>query len=439
MAAEPLEQFLSRFRRAVMDGAFVKLTLGAPRRVEPGLQNIFVRPVQLKAGLRLAFTYRFTSRDIMKNLEPDEAQEEIIRRLDGGFATVNLFTTTEAVELVVRPDGALRLNSGKPVHDAAPSLDHDRTKPRSILPTEPWLRALGVTNPDGTVREAMGAKFRQINQFVEVLRPLLAEAFAQGAPVPPVADPNAERPTGRTRRRAQRIAQLLEDNRAETMLVNRPLTVVDMGCGKGYLTFATGALLEQMNFPGSHVTGVEVRSDLVEEGNRVALACGFPRLHFQAGSIASTPLEMVDVLIALHACDTATDDALARGIAAGARLLVVSPCCHKELRPQLVPPPMLAPALKHGILLEREAEFVTDALRAALLEWAGYDTKVFEFIATEHTAKNLMITAMRRRRRGHIDQLTAKVRDLAAHYGVQRQRLADQLGFDLVESKRLES
>jgi SAM-dependent methyltransferase len=290
---------------------------------------------------------------------------------------------------------------------------------------------LGVANPDGTVREAMGPKFRQINQFIEVLRPLLAEAFAHGAPVPPVADPNAERPTGRTRRRAQRIAQLLEENRSETMLVNRPLTVLDMGCGKGYLTFATSALLEQMNFPGSHVTGIEQRSDLVAEGNRIALGCGFPRLHFQAGSIAATPLEMADVLIALHACDTATDDALARGIAAGARLLVVSPCCHKELRPQIVPPPMLAPALRHGILLEREAEFVTDALRAALLEWAGYDTKVFEFISTEHTAKNLMITAMKRRRRGHIDQLADRVRELAGHYGVRSQRLAEQLGFGL--------
>ena len=432
MAAEQLDQFLSRFRRAVMEGVFVKLTLSAPRRVEPGLQNIFIRPVQLKAGLRLAFTYRFTNRDIMKNLEPEEAQEEIIRRLDGGFATANLFTTAEAVELSVRPDGAMRLNSGKPLHQAPPALEHDRAKPRSILPTEAWLKALGVSNPDGTVREAMGAKFRQINQFVEVLRPLIADAFARGAPAPPVADPNAERPTGRTRRRARRIAELLDEGRPETTLVNRPLTVLDMGCGKGYLTFAASVLVEQLNFPGSHVTGVEMRTDLVEEGNRVAQSCGFQRLHFQAGTIASTPVETADILIALHACDTATDEALARGVAAGARLLVVSPCCHKELRPKLIPPPMLAPALKHGILLEREAEFVTDALRAALLEWAGYDTKVFEFVSPEHTAKNLMISAVKRRQRSGRDEQAARVRELASFYGVREQRLASLLGFDLV-------
>lgn len=438
MAYENLEQLLSRFRRAVMDGTLVKLTLGAPRRVEPGLTKIFVRPVQLKAGLRLSFTYRFATRDIMKNLEPQAAEDEIIKQLDGGFATANLFTTTEAVELTVRPNGGMRFTIGKPVHQTVPSLEHDRSKLRSILSTEPWLQELGVANPDGTVREAMGAKFRQINQFVEVLRPLLAEAFAQGVPGLTVADQNSMLSTSHSRRRTQPNAPLLEETCTETTASNRPLTVVDMGCGKGYLTFATRVLLEQMHFPDGHVTGVELRKDLVEEGNRIAHECGFKRLHFQAGSIASTPLEMVDVLIALHACDTATDDALARGIAAGARLLVVSPCCHKELRPNLIPPPELWPALKHGILLEREAEFVTDALRAALLEWAGYDTKVFEFIATEHTAKNLMITAVKRRQRGHMDQLANRVRILAAHYGVQRQRLADQIGFDLVESNQPE-
>ncbi|MFM8470637.1 MAG: methyltransferase, partial [Limisphaerales bacterium] len=121
----------------------------------------------------------------------------------------------------------------------------------------------------------------------------------------------------------------------------------------------------------------------------------------------------------------------ARGIGTNARLLVVSPCCHKELRPQIIPPRVLAPALKHGILLERESEFATDALRAALLEWAGYDTKVFEFISTEHTAKNLMITAVKRRQRANRDEQATRVRDLAAFYGVREQRLASLLGFDL--------
>jgi len=129
-------------------------------------------------------------------------------------------------------------------------------------------------------------------------------------------------------------------------------------------------------------------------------------------------------LIALHACDTATDDAIAKGVKAGAKVIIVAPCCHKELSAQLVAPTVLAPALKHGILHEREAEFVTDALRAALLEWAGYETKVFEFISTEHTAKNLMITAMKRGNKGN----ERPARALATFYAIRRQRLRKSWG-----------
>ena len=127
----------------------------------------------------------------------------------------------------------------------------------------------------------------------------------------------------------------------------------------------------------------------------------------------------------------ATDDAIAKGVQAGAALILVAPCCHRELRPQLQPPPVLAGTLKHGILRERQAEFVTDALRAALLEWAGYDTKIFEFISTEHTAKNLMIAAVKRERTADRDEMERRAKGLAAFYGIQTQRLAGQLGFEL--------
>ena len=388
------DKLFDLFRDALARGTFVKLTISRPRDPAADVKNVFLRPVQLKDGLRVAFTYRHGTKDIFKNLPAEAALTEAANLLSASFLSANLFTTERTAELTIREDDSARIAVRKPAHAEAPSLEHDRTKARSILPTEAWLRELGVTLPDGRVREAMADKFRQINQFVEVLRPLLVEAFAQGAAA--------------------------------------PLTVVDMGCGKGYLTFAVSQLLEQMSFVGSRVVGVEARPDLVEETNRVAQASGFTRLHFQAGSIAETTLDAADALIALHACDTATDDALARGIGAGARLLVVSPCCHKELRPRIVPPPMLAPALRHGIMLEREAEFATDALRAALLEWAGYEAKVFEFISTEHTAKNLMIAAVKRRQRGDNDgEPAARVRDLAAFYGVQEQRLAALLGFKL--------
>ena len=149
------------------------------------------------------------------------------------------------------------------------------------------------------------------------------------------------------------------------------------------------------------------------------------------GTIESAKLPALDVLIALHACDTATDDALAKGVQAGAALLVVSPCCQKELRPQLTAAPVLAPALRHGIFQERHAEFATDALRALLLEWAGYDTKVFEFISTEHTARNLMIAATKRTGVARSAEAAKKIREFAAFYGIKSQALARQLYFDL--------
>jgi SAM-dependent methyltransferase len=226
-----------------------------------------------------------------------------------------------------------------------------------------------------------------------------------------------------------------------------PLRIVDMGAGKGYLTFALAALLGER----AHVHGIEARPELVALCNRVARENHFSNLTFTAGQIASfeiVPSEAtclpnrkskienhINVLIALHACDTATDDALARGIAAGAELLVVAPCCQKELRPQLTAPPVLADALRHGIFQERQAEFVTDALRALLLEWAGYKTKAFEFISTEHTAKNLMIAASRSHPPGTAtDERAARIRDFAAFYGIRSQCLAAHLRFSLDRS-----
>jgi hypothetical protein len=165
--------------------------------------------------------------------------------------------------------------------------------------------------------------------------------------------------------------------------------------------------------------------------NRIATETGRARLAFTPGTIESAQFATLDVLIALHACDTATDDALAKGVQAGAALLVVAPCCQKELRAQLTPAPVLAPALRHGIFQERHAEFATDALRALLLEWAGYDTKVFEFISTEHTAKNIMIAATKHHRPARTEEAARAIRELAAFYGIKSQALARQLYFDL--------
>lgn len=392
MTASPSQEFAALLEASVRDGTFARLTLGKPRGDDPTLQKVVARPVTLKAGPRISFVWRHDRRDLTKNLPPPEAVREILRLVGTTFHSAHLSTTTQSVQLEFNRKGEARLHLGRGVA-AAPDPGHDRTKSRLLPPdAQAWLHALGVTNAAGTVREGMADKHRQIHKYTEVLGHLLASA-----PLPP----------------------------------DRPVEVTDMGCGKGYLTFAAHDYLDRVLQRSSRVCGVEARPELVELCNRIAHETGRPKLSFVGGTIQDAELPHPDVLIALHACDTATDDALARGVKAGAALIVAAPCCQKELRPHLRPAPVLAPALRHGIWQERHAEFVTDALRALLLEWAGYDVKVFEFISTEHTAKNLMIAATRRPGLARNERAAAPVRELAAFYGIATQSLARQLNFSL--------
>jgi hypothetical protein len=411
------ERFLELLRAAINGGALVKLTLGKYRGADATLQNIFARPIALKSGPHLTLVWRHAARDITKNFSPTEALAVLEPLVGGDFLDAHLFTSEQNVQLECSPagDSRLRLKKNSPAEKTiAVSDSHDREKKHLIPADAPWLRALGVTNDRGRPREGMADKFRQIQKFSELLSHLIAEAFSGSRELS---------------HDAKKIDGLLS-HRAE----EKPLNLVDMGSGKGYLTFAAAALLGAR----ARVHGVEARAELTELCNRVAQENGFPNLTFSAGKIdefsaaarKAKSVDSPDVLIALHACDTATDDALAQGIAAGAALIVVSPCCQKELRAQLTAPAVLADALRHGIFQERQAEFVTDALRAQLLEWAGYRTKVFEFISTEHTAKNLMIAAIKTRPAGDA-ALAKRVREFAAFYGVRSQKLATHLQFPL--------
>jgi SAM-dependent methyltransferase len=392
------ERFLNLLGSAIRADSLTKLTLGKPRSSDPTLKNLFVRPVSLKTGPHFAFVWRHATRDVTKNFTSDAVLPLLEPMIGRDFLDAHLFTRGQIAQFESQPDGSARLrvkmsvaSESAPTESTSPR-EHDRARSYTIDPSAPWLRGLGVTNARGEPQERMADKFRQIQKFAELLGHLVSDAFpvdAQGS-----------------------------------------LQVVDMGSGKGYLTFALADLLGQR----ASIRGIEARPDLVEFCNRTAREHGFaPRLSFATGSIADAPLDGCDVLVALHACDTATDDALARGIDAGARLMVVAPCCQRELRPQLTAPPVLSAALQHGIFQERQSEFVTDALRAQLLEWAGYRTKIFEFISTEHTAKNTMIAAIRSRPGGAASELAArKLREFAAFYGVRQQRLASRLGFSLV-------
>ncbi len=268
--------------------------------------------------------------------------------------------------------------------------DHNRDRQHLIRMDRPFLRDLGIVQPSGKLVPAMARKWRQINKFVEIL----VSAWRNS--------PDSERLGGKDQ---------------------PPIRIRDFGAGKGYLTFALHDYLTHSLGLRVETVGVERRSDLVALCNRIARKLGMEGLRFEQGDIAAAEASGTDWMIALHACDTATDDALHQGVRQRASMLVCSPCCHRELRPQLLSPHPLQPILRHGIHKGQEAEMLTDGLRALLLEAEGYETRVFEFIALEHTSKNKMILATRAARPRPAAEVHAEVDALKSFYGIRAQRL----------------
>ena len=196
-----------------------------------------------------------------------------------------------------------------------------------------------------------------------------------------------------------------------------------MGSGKGYLTFAAYDFFRNVRGIEVTMTGVDVRPDLIEKCNEIARASEFSGLEFVQGGINDLDLESTDILIALHACNTATDEAIYKGISGKASIIVAAPCCHQELRPQIVAPEMLRDVLKHGIMLERTAEFVTDALRSLLLERSGYATKIIDFVPVEHTPKNLMLVGTRDVNIDRATEIDREIAEIKEFYSIKEQRL----------------
>ena len=387
-----MERFLDKLRDSLEQGTFVKITLSRGR-VEGGLRNVYGRLVELKSGAAVSFTLRYANRDVTRNETPADAPRAIEKWLGDDFEEAHLFTTTGDWKLRAEHGGEWKMKAARPVFSAALATAHDRPKVRAIANAQ-FLVKLGVTAPDGTARAGMADKLRQVERFVEILGHLV-----DGSTVG----------NGSAMREAQTVR------------------VCDMGAGKGYLTFAAHEFFRARGVK-AEVTGVEQRGDLVEQTNRVAAELAIERLNFSQGTIGSFALpENLDVLIALHACDTATDDALAAGVRAGAKLIIAAPCCHKEVRREFSPPEILRGVLRHGILAERQAELLTDGIRALALEAAGYSASVFEFISNEHTGKNVMIAATKRDAPGDGAAAREELRALMEFFGLRSQRLVELL------------
>ena len=383
---DPLTAFL-----ALADQPFTKLVLSKPRAAAGDLVRVTVRPVTLKGVPMRSFVYTHATRDITKNLAADDAQAALRELLAERFDNAHLFTEHEEVQLLTSRKGRQTLLR----HKAAPSAavearaTHDREKQRYVDQNQPFLTALGVTNDQHQIVPAMARKWKQINKFVEVLDHALESTALKDAV---------------------------------------SIDVVDFGSGKGYLTFATHDHLRHTLGLPAHVAGVELREDMVALCNDAVRGLALDGLRFEQGDVRSVVPPTIDIMIALHACDTATDHAIHTGLRAGASIIMCSPCCHKELRPQLLSPHPLRPILKHGVHLGQQAEMLTDGLRAMLLEACGYETQVFEFVSLEHTNKNKMILAVKRERAAaDADALWRQIADIKGFYGIQQQCLESLL------------
>ncbi len=378
------EQFLSLLTGALEANTFVKLVLAKYRGNEPDLVRVTARRLVLKSQPAISFVYSYKTRDITKNVSPEEAIPAIAEALGTQFENAHLLTTTQDVQLAVSRKGKYSLRTGRAATTNAPPDEHDRQKQRSLGLDRPFLTALGITDARHRLIPSMARKWKQINKFVEVLD----HAFETS----PLKDRESVR-------------------------------VVDFGSGKGYLTFAVHDYLANTRGLDASVTGVELREDLVRLSNSAAADAGLGGLTFEHGDIRSHAREPIDLMIALHACDTATDYAIHAGLRAGASIILCAPCCHKEIRPQMESPALLRPLLRHGIHLGQEAEMVTDGLRALLLESRGYDAKVFEFVSLEHTSKNKMILAVKRPQPANRADIERQIQEIKAYYGIREQSL----------------
>ncbi len=375
------DHFFEQLSNSLNNKDFIKITVSDKRNKENDLKNVSAKVVSLKSGIKLSFVYRYPTKDITKNHDFNESVQLLKEMMENEFLRADLFTTKNDYHLVINKKNNTAAITQKPsTNNQLPPLSHDKTKFRSISTVNNiYLFELGITTPEGKIKTDKNDKFRQINKYIEIL-----DGIIKSSDLP------------------------------------FSFTVADMGSGKGYLTFALYDYLANTLHLNPVITGVEFREELVEKCNSVAQKSGFENLSFKKGSIETSDFLPSDILVALHACDTATDEAIYRGIKANSKIIICAPCCHKQVRKQMNPSNEMKTITKHGILEERQAEIVTDAIRSLILEAHGYKTKVFEFISTEHTPKNVLIVGIQVGKKTTINkELLEQVHNLKLMFGIE--------------------
>ncbi|NVK52150.1 MAG: SAM-dependent methyltransferase [Flavobacteriaceae bacterium] len=375
------QQLRDVLSQSVLDNNFVKLTLSKPIRKSDGLPNVYIRLVKIKGAELLQFTYHYTTNDKVKNYSLQEAIAELEVLLLENFRAATLFTLTNDLLVFISKKKKVSYKKNAPSFKNKLPETHDKPKER-LAQAGGYLEYLGITDKNGRVIPKMADKYRQINKYLEIIEGLL-----------------------------------------KSTKLPQKINIVDMGSGKGYLTFALYDYLVNQKKHNATVTGIELRKGLVDYCNDVAQKSEFKNLSFVAQPIQEYDNNKIDILIALHACDTATDDAIYRGLVSKSELIICAPCCHKQIRQQVKGKEQESPLLKYGIFKERQFEMVTDTIRALILEKNNYNTKVFEFISNEHTRKNVMLVGTKSSKNIDVSKVETKITALKEAYQIEQHYL----------------
>ena len=359
---EPLNDALQEACTNIMDtGTLVRVVLSGRRRnMATEFDRIDIRPVEIRGEVHLQLTHNDGRATTTRNLLPNSAS--ISELLHSGYANILVEKTDRSMSIRITKNGGAQVHFEK--KELKQNLSHDKQKTRLLDPSDPFLLEVGIADHKGSIKPSMHDKYLQVEEFLRLLSPTLHAAIDSG---------QIHKPT--------------EHN---------PLSIVDLGCGHAYLTFAAHQYLRTIGIP-VEVTGIDERSVSRDRNNAIALSLGISStISFRAEEIAATTVRNADIAIALHACDTATDDAIAWAINQKVKLLLIAPCCHHDIQRQIDQSPEPWGALtKFGLMKERLADLLTDSLRAQILRIVGYRVEIIEFIGGDHTPRNLMIRAVK--------------------------------------------
>ncbi|MFM9151410.1 MAG: class I SAM-dependent methyltransferase [Candidatus Planktophila sp.] len=333
---------------------------GRRRNMETISSRIDIRPVKIKEILHFQASTSDGRAVTTTNFKPWELPiSEFIR---AGYSNILIEGVEESFSLRItkKDEPLISIHAGVKEVDLA----HDKKKIRLLDPKDPFLLEVGISDASGQIKPSKNDKYRQVEEFLRLMTPTLTAAIEAGH----IHQPTPE----------------------------EPLEIVDLGCGHAYLTFAAHQYLQSHGL-AVKVTGIDVRDASRDRNNTIAKKLGISEtIEFRAEEISSTTVKKADVAIALHACDTATDDAIAWAVNSGAALMLIAPCCHHDIQSQLTDSPEPWSLItRYGIMRERLADLLTDSLRMQILKLRGYRVEAIEFIGGEHTPRNLMIRAVK--------------------------------------------